>query len=307
LAFGLAAPLRFDVLHYYFGRSLLCWDDYGPRNGLWFADLRLARRLGRRVFMTLQGCDVRLAHASEARNSVTACREGECQVYATCIETLDRQRQNLLDEILPLVDRTFYLNPDLGHLLPGGTFMPYASVEIQQFEVSPPRLDGPIRVVHAPSDPTVKGTRQVLAALDVLRRDYSLEVTLVQGLTHREALAAYAAADLVVDQVLCGWYGGLAVETMAMGKPTACYIRDADLHFIPEEMRAELPLYRVSPATLVEDLASVFERRTEWRAQSAESRRFVERWHDPMIIAGAMLQCYRSPAAEFSLSGGGGH
>ena len=29
----------------------------------------------------------------------------------------------------------------------------------------------------------------------------------------------YAQADLVVDQVLIGWYGALAVETMAMGKP----------------------------------------------------------------------------------------
>ncbi|HXG46764.1 MAG TPA: hypothetical protein VNO52_04005, partial [Methylomirabilota bacterium] len=52
-AFGATAPLRYDVLHYYFGRSFLCWDDYGPPNRLWFADLKLAKRLGRKVFMTL--------------------------------------------------------------------------------------------------------------------------------------------------------------------------------------------------------------------------------------------------------------
>src|SRR6476620_1049633 len=27
LAFGLSAPFRFDVLHFYFGRSFLTWDD----------------------------------------------------------------------------------------------------------------------------------------------------------------------------------------------------------------------------------------------------------------------------------------
>jgi hypothetical protein len=301
LAYGLSAPLRFDVLHYYFGRSLLCWDDYGPRNRLWFKDLRLARQLGRRVVMTLQGCDVRLAHASEVRNEVTPCREGECEAYARCVSTYDQGRQFLIDEVLPLVDRTFFLNPELGHYLPNGSFLPYASVDVQAIRPVPPRRSGTIRVVHAPSDPSTKGTRYILAAMDELRRHYPMELTLIQGMTHEAAMAAYAHADLVVDQVLYGWYGGLAVETMALGKPTACYLRQADATFVPSAMLKDLPVYDVRPTNLIEDLASVLERRGEWQERSLASRHYVERWHDPVTIARAMLECYRSPDARFSV------
>ena len=64
LLFGLSAPWRYQVLHYYFGRSFLCWDDYSPPTPWWFSDLKLARLLGRKVFMTLQGCDVRVSELS---------------------------------------------------------------------------------------------------------------------------------------------------------------------------------------------------------------------------------------------------
>ena len=59
--FGLQAPLRYDVIHYYYGRSFVHWDyDSGKLPGK-FLDLKLAKRFGRKVFMTLQGCDVRLS------------------------------------------------------------------------------------------------------------------------------------------------------------------------------------------------------------------------------------------------------
>jgi hypothetical protein len=71
--FGLTAPFRYDVLHFYFGRSFFSWDDFGGPNWLWFRDLRLARRLGRRVVMTLQGCDVRVSRRSAAQYAFTPC------------------------------------------------------------------------------------------------------------------------------------------------------------------------------------------------------------------------------------------
>src|SRR4051812_37870634 len=109
LAFGATAPFRFDVLHYYFGRSFLCWDDYGGPGRLWYGDLRLARRLGRRVFMTLQGCDVRVSRRSAERYSVTPCHLGECAAAPVCRSTLDDRREQLVRDILPLVDRVFVL------------------------------------------------------------------------------------------------------------------------------------------------------------------------------------------------------
>ena len=79
---------------------------------------------------------------------------------------------------------------------------------------------------------------------------------------HAEAMKLYAQADLVIDQLLAGWYGGFAVETMAMGKPVVCYIRAEDLQFVPPAMVAELPLIPARPTRW----------RTTWRRRSHGGR-----------------------------------
>jgi hypothetical protein len=300
-AFAATAPFRYDVLHYYFGRSFFCWDDFGPRNPLWFADLRLARKLGRKVFMTLQGCDVRLSYASSAANEITTCHIGNCQAAPTCRASLDAARRDLIANQLPLLDRVFILNPELGHFVPGATFLPYSSVDIDRFTPSLPRTEGPIRIVHAPSDPHMKGTRHVLAAIEALRTRHDIDFRLVQNLPHEEALALYGWADIVVDQLLAGWYGGLAVEVMAMGKPVVCYIRGADLRHAPPRMVAELPILRATPSTLEADLERMIEQRRQWPDLGRQARAFVERWHDPARIAKAMLDAYLDPGSSFRL------
>jgi hypothetical protein len=300
-AFALTAPFRYDVLHYYFGRSFLCWDDYSEPNRLWFGDLRLARAMRRKVFMTLQGCDVRLSDRSAERNRYTPCHEGRCQAVQVCRASLDARRRELIDRVLPHVDRVFVLNPELAHYVPGATFLPYASVDVASLPARPPRVSGPIRILHAPSDGAIKGTALIAAAVEKLKERHPIEFILVQGKTHAEAMRLYEEADLVIDQLLAGWYGGLAVEVMAMGKPVACYIRDEDLDFVPEEMRLALPLVRLHPEHVERDIEAAIRRRSEWPEWGRRARAYVMRWHDPARIAASMVAAYQDPQSRFVL------
>ncbi|MEO7728986.1 MAG: hypothetical protein ABIS45_17170 [Burkholderiales bacterium] len=302
LLFGLSAPFRYDVLHYYFGLSFLCWNDYGGRNPLWFADLKLAKQLGRKVFMTLQGCDARISSRSADHNAVTPCALGECDSATACRAQIDLQRQYLINEILPLVDRVFVLNPELARYVPDAVFMPYASVDIDAFEPAWPTTTGPAVIVHAPSDPSIKGSRYIIDAVERLKRRFAIEFIQVKGMPHAEAVKTYRGADLVIDQVLAGWYGGFAVEAMAMGKPVACYIRREDLAFVPPEMAAALPLLNIAPATLEEDLAGILRQRERWPEWGRRSRDYVVRWHHPRRIAQAMVAAYRHPQSVFDLA-----
>jgi glycosyltransferase involved in cell wall biosynthesis len=298
--FGATAPLRYNVLHYYFGRSFLCWDDYGEPTKLWFWDLKLAKALGRRVVMTLQGCDVRVSAESAARNTYTPCHAGRCKAVPVCRELLDARRRDLIANILPLADRVFVLNPELVHFAAGADFLPYC-VDVESFDVAPPKLDGPAVILHAPSDESVKGSAIIIEAVEKLKKRYPIEFVLVKGLPHEEALKLYRRADLVIDQLFAGWYGAFAVEVMSMAKPVACYIRDEDLGFLPRAMRAELPLVRVTPATIEADLEAALERRAEWRAWGQRARDYVFRWHHPRHIAAALLRVYQDPAAPFEM------
>lgn len=297
LAFGLTAPIRHSVMHLYFGRSFLCWDDYGDPTPLWYADLRLAKRLRRTVFMTLHGCDVRISSASSAHNAITPCHLGACSAAPMCRARLDERRREMVRTILPLADRVFVLNPELVRYAPGSQFLPYASVDVHAIRPTPSSASDRVTIVHAPSDEGIKGTAQIVAAVNRLQERHPIDFRIVKGVPHAEALKLYRQADLVIDQLLAGWYGGLAVEVMAMGKPVACYMRGSDFDVLPDGMRSDLPLVRISPETLDADLEAAIARRDEWRAWGQASREFALQWHDPRKIAAGMLEAYCNPAA----------
>lgn len=131
------------------------------------------------------------------------------------------------------------------------------------------------------------GHDQIVEAAENLRKaGYDFEFMLIEGLSHREAKEKYAAIDVLIDQLYAGWYGGLAVEVMALGKPVLVYIREGDLGFIPEEMRKDMPFIQVTPATIEAGMKQVLEMpREKLLALAHRSRAYVERWHDPMKIA----------------------
>ena len=307
--FGVLSPFRYNTLHYYFGQSFLYWNADHQMNGvtgkisnsMFMADLFLAKKLGRKVFMTLQGCDARLAGEGSRRNEWTMCAEGRCSAYKRCIDRWDAERRWLIANVLPFCDRVFYLNPELGHIIPSGTFLPYANVDIDQIKPSYSSGHRRLRIVHAPTDVGIKGTPIILNAIENLRGRYEFDFVLVKDLSHERALELYRSADLAIDQVLSGWYGGFAVEMMAMGKPVACYLRDLDMPFVPSALLADLPILRLHPDRLVDDLGSILAASSTWDSIGQRSRSFVERWHNPNTIAQRMLAAYLDPQSTFEL------
>lgn len=294
--FGLTAPFKYDAIHYYFARLYALPEtlvlDQGWRSRLALSEVFLARLLRRRLVMTLQGCDARIAAHSQVRNAWTMCSEGRCPLVANCLSIQDRKRLAAIRHLLPLMDAIFYVNPELGHEVPDGTFLPYANVEIDAFQPQPPAVSGRPLIVHAPTNGGIKGSPYIFEALRSLQGRYDFDLEVVENRPHAEAMEIYRRADLAIDQINAGWYGGFAVEMMAMAKPVVCSIRQADLRFVPADMANELPVYDVRPEHLAEDIAAVLDRRAEWRERGLASRAFVERWHHPDRIAARMASVY---------------
>jgi hypothetical protein len=71
-----------------------------------------------------------------------------------------------------------------------------------------------------------------------------------------------------------------------------CYIRDEDLHFVPEPMRSEIPVIRATPDTLLAVLEDAFTHRERLGEIGALSRAYIERWHDPSAIAARTKATY---------------
>lgn len=265
----LAAFRDFDIIHLNFAQA------FWPTLGSFGLDLPLLRQAGKRIFVTLQGCDARLPE------NCPACRDGCGQ----CPLSDSARRADAVAYAARHASRVFCLNPDLLDAAPGVVFMPYASVDPWAFTPSPaPPHAGPLRVIHAPTDRVTKGTDAVIRACE--RLGPLVDLQLVEGLAHADAIARYARADVIVDQLRIGWYGGLAAEGMALAKPVLCNIDNALLGRIDPAMAGELPVIRAdedSIAPMLQALARLSH--AELTSIGLRGRRFVERWHDPRALA----------------------
>lgn len=304
----------FDVIHFNFGSTLMphpdrmlfrersplkrfckrCYNVYA--GWLELGDLPVLKRAGKVIAVTWQGDDAR---------QWDYCREHFRFTHATELEPVYRRR--LQDEgarkriaaFARHADLLYSLNPDLMHVLPERTrFFPYAHPNLNdwQFCGIEVHTTRPLRVVHAPSNPLVKGTRFIEEAVAALRGEGMVfEYIKVEGMPNVEARRVYETADLLIDQLLAGWYGGLSGELMALGKAVICYIREEDLRFLPGTMADDLPVINADPLTITSVLRRVLSMpRSELAQLGRRSRAYMERWHHPGDIGRRIKADYES-------------
>ena len=284
----------YDVVHFNHGHTIL------PMLGATGIDAPLLRALGRKVFVTFQGCEARLSSYCAEHFEISCC--GGRDEPGLCRPEQDPSKRQRVRYLQKHADKVFAVNPDLLHVVEGAEFLPYTACDPSSIEPQYPRRDAAIRgvrIVHAPTARAVKGTEFVDAARDELSERYGCRWEIVEGLPHEEAMHRFAQADLAIDQLRVGWYGAFAVEMMALGKPVICYIREEDLRFVPEEMARELPIVRARPDTLLTVLTELLDEPERLHELGERSRRFVERWHDPQKIGARMGELYKDPSASF--------
>jgi hypothetical protein len=259
-------------------------------------DLPILRRLGKKIVVTYQGCDARQRSYFARHFAISACREADCY-QGICSTDDDQVKARRIKKFGRYAHKIFSMDPDLLHVLPPqAEFLPYASVDLDEWlpAIKPPRNDR-LTIVHSPTNRGAKGTRYIEEAI-VKLKEGGLDVDFieVENVPHERVREIYEKADLAVDQLLIGWYGGFAVEMMALGKPVICYIREEDLKFIPLEMAGDLPLINADPDTIYDVLKRVIAERGSLRAIGERSRSYVERWHDPLKIAEITKAAYES-------------
>jgi len=296
---------EFDVIHFNFGQTIIepippqltqLWAS--PRaylrhlayHALWHMELPLLRAMKKVIVMTYQGDDARQGDFCRATFGISPAHTADHYTAQS-----DECKRQAIRRVASYADRIYVLNPDLLRVLPEhAQFLPYASLDPREWPICPAaEADVPV-VVHAPTNRAAKGTDFILAAVDRLQGEgLRFEFVLVENFQREEARRLYERAHLVIDQLLVGWYGGFAAETMAMGKPVVCYIREQDLAYVPPEMARDLPLVNATPATIEQVLRELLtHRRADLAEIGASGRRFVEKWHDPRLIAAQVARDY---------------
>ena len=175
-------------------------------------------------------------------------------------------------------------------------WVPHATVippGIDLARVTPARPSGRRRpvVVHAPSSRRRKGTDHVVRACSEL----DVELRIVEGLHHTEALERYRDADIVADQLNAGWYGLFAIECMALGKPVVTFLHEEATRRTEDAFGLPVPIVNASADTLHDRLAELVALGPSGREEIGRSSRgYAERVHDLDRVTDQLVGVYET-------------
>jgi len=143
-------------------------------------------------------------------------------------------------------------------------------------------------IFHAPNHMSIKGTSHLMRAVEELRNEgYKLELILKQKVSNKDIIFEISKSDIVVDQLVIGWYGMFALEAMAQGKPVICYIReDLENLYIASGLleKNELPIIKSSLLDIKETLKQIMHKVVNLEAVGKKSKSFVRRHHSLAAI-----------------------
>lgn len=263
-------------------------------------DLVQLHEAGVRIWATFHGCDIR------RKGGDPVC--SECTYEPCAFEDQTRERrQRALEDV---AERVFVTTPDLLRWAPEATVIPQATPDPLEvpgvqaafwrrvLDLQPGRK---LRVVHCPSSTEKKGTRWVREAVKACSD--SIEYVELHGQPRARVMEEIANADLLVDQMLIGWWGTIAAEAAAIGIPTVVYladdaVRSADVEFVGNALinEAIIPVTRdgafrassfgkVSLADTLWRLASEFQQNPRrFKSRAWMVRDFWRTYHDPKAV-----------------------
>ncbi len=297
-----------DVIHCHFGQSLLSLRAFpiraSGRTGivesltvavarmLWLQDVRLWKSLGKKVAMTFYGDDLRMIEAALMRNPWTHLALPE---IAEPLADRDGCKKQMVAELVKHGVALFATNPDLLVSLPADAqFLAYGHVDVLGAHVRRPAPDGTLRFLHLPTQRAVKGTPYFVEAVARLEASgQKCTLTIAENVTNASVPELLAQHDVLLDHWRVGWYGGVAIEAMATGMPVVAHLLPEDIVRIPAGMAAEIPIITANPSTVTGKLQDLINMPAGGMDRlSMKSRKFVERWHNPQIIAKQVIDRY---------------
>lgn len=285
---------KFNIFHFNYGMTLSATESLFLFRFRMNFELFLLKLLRKKIVVTFQGSDARQADYCKENYEFTYFNHP----FYSNFETLDEKKRIKISIFDRFADLIYTTNPDLKNVLPDRTvFRPYTKLDFRSIipVYMKYNIEKPTVIIHAPSRRHIKGTDIIKDAIKKLKDEgFLIDFQLIENTNNAEAFESYKKADLVIDQLYVGWYGGFAVEAMALGKPVMCYIRDSDLKHIPALMKKEMPIINTNPNTFYTDLKDTLQIKNRLPELALKSRKYIEKWHDIDKIAKKTVEDYKT-------------
>lgn len=271
----------YDILHLYSRPLIRISPEHRFPSG---ADLMVARALGIPIIMDLLGSEIRLEDEFRRKNRFHWL-DGDDGGRAA----VEAGKRRFISLSRGIANRMVALDAEVQSYVPDAVIIERA-VDLDEWRyVGPSRTERPL-VVHAPSNRLFKGTEFVLQAVEELKNEgEEFDFQLIENVPNATARDMLASADIVIDQLRIGWYGVLACEAMALGKPVVVYIRPDLLDYFTAH---GCPFILADPTSVKDALRALIRDPQARQAAGVAGRSFVTRVHDARVIAGKFAAMY---------------
>ena len=273
---------HYDIFHFH-ARTLMYKIHYPYPTGL---DLLILRASGKKIFFHFRGSELRMASVFRKACPYHYVDENPDKISVNYLEP----EQTIFSEYInSTCHGVFVTDPELKTYLPQAIIMPRV-IDLGEWNFVGIKKTNVIKVVHAPSRRIVKGTDEILSAIEKLQSEgIAIEFRLIENMTNKEARDNYMWADVVIDQLRIGWYGVLAVEAMALGKAVVSYVRDDLKHNLP----FPFPLVIANVSNIYEVLRDLASNSDQIEQIGLRGRKYVEQYHNTQHIIPLLKQAYQ--------------
>ena len=197
-----------------------------------------------------------------------------------------------MDEISDL-NLTFEYDHTLRHPDINFLFFPFdnSSIDYIPDELYNESASGKLRIIHSPTQRTVKGTAEISAAIELVQKSRDIEFLLIENTPREELLKIKQTCHIAIDQI--GNRGGTgyginSLETLSMGLPTITDMNCGMDTWLPEN-----PFIVANKDTLAEKLIELIDN-TGLRAQKrAASRAWVDKYHSYTSVFQKLTEYYQ--------------
>ncbi|PWT99996.1 MAG: hypothetical protein C5B52_09495 [Bacteroidetes bacterium] len=258
-----------------FDAYIFTWGSVLPN----LEDLRILRKLGKKIAFIFIGSEARYYGAFK-------------QQYPDINITLpdDYYLKDDLNKKIKFI-RTIELLADSIHALPDlsglfirpfhPTYVPY----VLKGEPAQPRHNSRVRILHAPSNRDLKGTRLITQTVEGLKGEgLDFEFEILEKKPNSVVLEELKNSDIAIDQIYLHYPGIFATEGMAMG----CAVGTKIFESGPEAIFSP-PICNLDENNLKDQLRKLIQDQ-EYRLAFAKSGRdFVQKNNAPSWVAGKII------------------
>jgi len=267
---------EFDIFHFFFNTTLM--PDH--------SDLFVLKKLNKKMIMNNVGSNIRQYSKAIQMNKYWDLVKNT--YFRRCSEDINIKRikflSNLIDYCITFEGELMeYVKPYYKKCL---TYR--IPIDLGLYPVTEIKKKEKPLIVHAPTNPEVKGSKFIIETIEELKKKYSFDFVLLKYMPHIKAKELYKHADIIVDQIIIGEYGSLAIECMAMGKTVVCWICD----FSKKKYPSDLPIVSANKDNLYEKIEELILNSELRNELGIRGRSYVEKYHDVNRLITELLDIY---------------